>query len=164
MSSWKDVARSLTLYLIRKFNFRMEISILRIFWAASIKMSRILTLAFELSDLRSCKQRQRYFSFFCNRLLMDAWSLQPNSSRSYLYPCSWIVFVIHHYDDPHQLYIYDNAVITSCWVNRVSVSSPNWTSISFFTGEYLIEYLVSPSSIVDRLDFLLISVFYLLNV
>lgn len=75
-----------------------------------------------IADLRSCKQRQRYFSFFCNRRIMAAWSVQSNSSRSYLYSCSSIIFVIHHYDYPHQLYINDNAVVTSRRVNRVSIS------------------------------------------
>lgn len=73
-----------------------------------------------ISDLRSCKQRQRYFSFFCNKRIMVAWSVQSNSSRSYLYSSSSTIFVIHHYDYPHKLYINDNAVIALNRINRVS--------------------------------------------
>lgn len=75
---------------------------------------------FAFADLRSCKQRQRYFSFLCNRRIMAAWSVQSNSSRSYLYSGSSIIFVVHHHDYPHQLYINDNAVVTNRRVNRVS--------------------------------------------
>lgn len=81
---------------------------------------RWLTHYLLIPDLRSCQQRQRYFSFFCNRRIMAAWSVQSNSSRSYLYSRSSIVFVIHHHDYPHQLYINDNAVVTNRRVNRVS--------------------------------------------
>lgn len=75
------------------------------------------------SDLRSRKQRQRHFSFLCNRCIMAAWSVQSNSPRSYLYSSSSNIFVIHHYDYPHKLYINDNASITIGRVNRVSTTS-----------------------------------------
>lgn len=90
-----------------------------------------------LADLRSCKQRQRYFSFFCNRRIMAAWSVQSNSSRSYLYSCSSVIFVIHHYDYPHKLYINDNAVITNSRVNRVSFFPPS--------SDYFLEKLLAKS-------------------
>ena len=84
--------------------------------------SNIFLLFHIFSDLRSCKQRQRYFSFFCNKRIMVAWSVQSNSSRSYLYSSSSTIFVIHHYDYPHKLYINDNAVIALYRINRVSLS------------------------------------------
>lgn len=72
------------------------------------------------ADIRSCKQRKRYFSLFCIQGNVAARSIQSDTSCGHLHSSASIIFPIHHHHNSRQLHPDDNADNAHGWVHWVS--------------------------------------------